>query len=528
MAKSTLVVAPTGAGKTVMMGEMCRRFPKPKRILLLAHRDELIRQAADKIGRMTGETCEIEKAELESDENGWTRKARIVVASVQTLNSQRNSRFRMEKFDPFEFGLLLVDEAHHAPASTYRRVFDYFAKNPDLRHVGVTATPDRTDEEALGQIYESVAFEYQIVDAINDGWLVPIEQQFVQVEGLDLSQAKTNKGDFSDASLSRIFKEESILHRVVDPTFELAGDQQAIVFASSVEHAERMAEIFNRHRRNSAACIHGKTDAEVRKQLLERFAQGEIQFLTNMGIFTEGFDCPAVSVIAMARPTKSRALYCQCVGRGTRPLPGVVDGLETSDLRRRSISMSSKPSVLVLDFVGNSGRHKLISTADILGGNESDVVIDRAANNAKKKSARGERVDMQREIEEARHQLEEETRRARQSLIAKARFSTRSVNPFDVLDLVPRREPGWHKGRKPSEGMKRALAKFKVDQETIDKMSFWQAKQAMDNLVKRAEQGKCTLKQAKILAKHGYDTEASFSEAREIIDALAANGWKRP
>lgn len=531
MAKSALVVAPTGTGKTVVMGETCRRFPKPKRIMLLAHRDELIRQAAEKIGRMTGELCEIEKAELESNECSWTKKARIVVASVQTLNSQRNGKYRMEKFDPLEFGLLLTDEAHHATASTYRRVFDYFSRNPEIRHVGVTATPDRADEEALGQIYETVAFEYQIVDAINDGWLVPIEQQFVQVEGLDLSGAThkvttNDRGDISDATIARIFKDEAILHRVVDPTFELAGDQQTIVFASSVDHAERMAEIFNRHRRSCAACIHGKTDIETRQRLLQKFSQGEFQFLCNMGVFLEGFDEPRIGVVAMARPTKSRSLYAQAIGRGTRPLPGVVDGLLTPEERRAAIANSPKTSVLCLDFVGNSGRHKLCCTADILGGNETDAVVEKATANAKKKAARGERVNMQVEIEVARHELEEEHREARRSVIAKAKFSTKAVNPFDVFDIVPRREPGWHKGRKPTAGQVSALERFKVDRETIEKMSFCQASQALDELCKRAKEGRCTLKQAKILARFGLDTNVSFDEASGMIDQLAKNKWK--
>jgi superfamily II DNA or RNA helicase len=541
MPRSTLLVMATGTGKTVVMGETAARWPKG-RVMMLAHRDELISQGATKIGAMCSETCGIEMADSHLNESSAFSKHRVVMASVQSLNSQRGGKYRFEKFNPNEFGLLMIDEAHHATAPTYRRVIDWFAQNLDLRTLGVTATPDRTDEEALGQVFDSVAYEYGILEAVNDGFLVPIEQQFVHVEGLDLSGCKSHKNDLQDSDVARVMQQEGLLHKVVDPVIQLSGDSPTLVFAASVEHAHRMAEIFNRHKPGSAFAIDGNTDQDVRREQLKAFARGEFQYLVNMGVFLEGFDEPRIGVVAMARPTKSRALYAQVAGRGTRPLPGVVDGVDDAELRKRLIAESSKPSMLMLDFVGNSGRHKLVCTADILGGNESDEVVERATANAKKESAAGRKVNMRDQIDKAREELEEETRQQherdrleaqaaanRKHVIAKAKFSTKAVNPFDIFDIVPKREPGWHKGRKPTEGMKNALlTKFKVDQGTVDGLSFCQAKEMLDLCINRAKQGLCTVRQARVLAKYGYGNDVSFKEASGIIDALAKNNWKRP
>lgn len=539
MPKSTLLVMATGTGKTIVMGETAAHWPSG-RVMMLAHREELIYQGAQKIGGMCNETCGIEMADLHVAESS-TARPRVVMASVQSLNSQRGGRYRFEKFDPMSFGLLMVDEAHHSTAPTYRRVIEWFSKNKNLRVLGVTATPDRTDEEALGQLFDSVAYEYHILDAINDGYLVPIEQQFVHVEGLDLSNCNADKRDLKDGDVARVMQQEGLLHKVVDPVIQLSGDTTTLVFAASVDHAHRMAEIFNRHKPGSAFAIDGTTDPDVRREQLKAYSRGEFQYLVNMGVFLEGFDEPRIGCVAMARPTKSRALYAQVAGRGTRPLPGVVEGIESPDLRKQLIGQSTKPSMLMLDFVGNSGRHKLVCTADILGGNESDDVVERATANAKKKSARGQKTNMQDELDEAKRELEDELRQRherermeaeaaakRRKIIAKAKFSTKAVNPFDIFDIVPKREPGWHKGRKPTEPMKAALRRFKVDEDTIAGLSFCQAGEMIGLCKRRFQQGLCTVKQAKILGRFGYSIDVKFDEASRIIDALAKNQWRRP
>lgn len=534
MPKSTLIVCATGTGKTVIMGTVAARWSGPDRIMVLAHRDELVRQAARSISAICSEPVGIEMAGEES--NG----ERIVVASVPSLNTHRDGKYRMMKFDPMHFGLVMTDECHHAVAKTYRRIYEWMRRNPNMKELGVTATPDRTDEIALGQIYESVAYEYDILTAINDGFLVPIEQQFIHVEELDFSECKpSKKGDLKDSDVDRIMRQEGMIHKIVHPTIELAGDKQTLLFAASVEHATLAAEIFNRHKPGSALAIDGTTDTEIRRKGIADFAKGNFQYLCNCGVFLEGFDDPRIQIVANARPTKSRALYAQVAGRGTRPLPGVVDGILEAVDRIAAIKASAKPSMTMLDFVGNSGRHKLVCTADILGGNESDEVVEWATESAKKKSTRGEAVDMQSELEAAREELERqlqekhkretaaaESAERRKQIVAKSKFSTKAINPFDIFDIVPKREPGWHKGRKATPGQSTALAKFGVDADTIANLSFCQASQMMDTLVKRRQQNLCSVKQAKILGKYGYSTDSTFQEAKSIIDSLAANNWK--
>lgn len=534
MPKSTLIVVATGGGKTVIMGTVAQRWSGPDRIMVLAHRDELVRQAAKSISAICSEPVGIEMAGEES------HGERIVVASIPSLNTHRNGRYRMMQFDPYEFGLLMTDECHHATAMTYRRVYEWFFQNPNMKHLGVTATPDRTDEESLGQIYESVAYEYDILTAINDGYLVPIQQQFVHVEELDVSQCRTNKkGDIRDSDIDRVMRQEGMIHKIVHPTIELAGTKKTLLFAASVEHANLAAEIFNRHRPGSALAIDGSTDKEMRRDGIKAYAKGDYQFLCNCGVFLEGFDDPGIEVVANARPTKSRALYAQVAGRGTRVLPGVVDGIEEAVARIAAIKASAKPFMTMLDFVGNSGRHKLVCTADILGGEESDAIVEWATQSAKAKSRAGQPVDMQAELDKAREeqerQLAEKHKREaaqaaaaekRKNIVAAAKFSTKAINPFDIFDIVPKREPGWHKGRKPTPGQVSALGKFGVDADTIGKLSFCQASQMMDTLVKRRQQNLCSVKQAKILGKYGYSTDATFAEAKKTIDALAANNWR--
>lgn len=522
--KSTLAVMPTGTGKTVCFATLSRDWDSG-RVLVMAHREELIFQAANTIHKICGEYPEIEMGELRAARTGMFTRSHVVVTSVQTMCRPG----RQQRFDPNDFGLLICDEAHHITASSYLRVIEYFGRNEKLKVLGVTATPDRADETALGKVFRSVAFDYQIPDAIHDGWLVPIRQQFVQVSDLDFSGVRTTAGDLNGADLSAIMENEKALHSVVGPTMELAGDRQTLIFASSVKHADQMAEIINRSKPGMAVALNGETPTDIRRAEIERYKRGEFQFLCNMGLFLEGFDAPATAVIAMARPTKSRSLYAQVIGRGTRPLPGIVDGLETDEQRRAAIINSAKPSMLVIDFVGNSGKHKLVSSADILGGNYEDEIVEKAKYEAKKKAAAGEASpDMLEEIERAKQAIEEAARMRRKAIVANVKYTARDVSPFNVLDITPQREPGWHKGRRPSEKMKAALQKFGLTSSEVERQSFTQAQQMMQAMIRRRKEGLCSYKQAKLLAKYGYESNVSFAEAGRLIDAIAKNGWKRP
>jgi superfamily II DNA or RNA helicase len=522
--RTTLVVLPTGCGKSLLAAEIARRF-HPRRVLWLAHREELIFQGARTVFDHTGLDTQIEMADMWADANLWGG-AQVVVSTIQTQVAGKAGR--MTRFDPAEFGLVIVDEAHHVTASTYRRVLDHYKQNTDLKVLCLTATPDRADEEALGQLIDSVAYDYEILDAISDGYLVPIEQQMVSIEGLDFSQVRTTAGDLNGADLAAVMEAEKPLHGITAATLDIIGDRKTIVFAVTVKQAETYAEIFNRHRPGIAGWVCGKTPKPERHETFRKFSRGETQILVNVGILTEGYDEPSVEVVVMARPTKSRSLYSQAVGRGTRTLPGTIDGLHTAEERRAAIASSAKPSMLVLDFAGNAGRHKLVTTADILGGRVSEAARERAIKNAD-----GKPVRMSEELAAAEEELlleaEEEQRQReaarRAHLVAQAQYRAVTIDPFDLFQMNPARERGWNRGQRLSDKQRGLLQRQGINP---DALTYAQGKQVLNELFRRWDKKLCTIKQAHILRQRGVETaNLSAAEASQMIDEIAAReGWR--
>jgi len=480
---STLAVLATGLGKTIIFAHVIDELIKRGRVMVLAHREELINQAAAKIKAVTGQTPEIEMAGQWADTHMFTR-SKIIVSSIQTQVSGRDGG-RMKRFDPAQFSAVVIDEAHHATADSYQRVIAHYRQNPAVKVLGVTATPDRGDQVALGQVFESVAYTYEIAEGVRDGWLVPITQRSVDVEALDLSQVRTTAGDLNGADLAEAMDSERVLHEIAHPTIEIVGRRKTLVFADSVAHAERLAEIFNRHRVDSATWLCGETDKDERRDIFRDFSTGKFQFLVNVGVATEGYDEPTVECVVMARPTKSRALYAQCVGRGTRVLPGIVESLATVSERCAAIAASAKPSVEVIDFRGNAGRHKLICTADILGGKESPAVIARAT----KAAENGEAVNMldeldkakraiademalsekrQREKEERERKKKEEADKRRELKI-NARYSSEIIDPYNVWDTRSDRQHEPRPANAPTERQLFTLNRFGIDGSNFSK-----------------------------------------------------------
>ena len=527
---NTLAVMATGCGKTVTFAELIRHM-FPRRVLVLAHRKELIFQAEEKIKRITGFSTGVEMGDFRLMETGnLFGNSHVVISSIQSQIAGYDGKGRMSKFNPHNFGLVIIDEAHHATSQSYKRVIDYYRQNPNIKMLGVTATPDRADNEALGQIYDSVAFEYGIQPAIRDGWLVPIKQQMIEVDGLDFSKVHTTAGDLNGGELSRIMEFEENLHAIASPTMEIVGNRQTIVFTASVAQAERLSEIFNRHKPYCSAWVCGKTDPEKRDEILGKFSSGQTQIVCNCGILTEGYDNPNIEVIIMGRPTKSRSLYTQMIGRGLRPEDGILNDIETPEGRKQAILNSNIKECLVVDFVGNAGRHKLISSADILGGKVSDDAIERAVINARKS---GRPVDMEEELllaeEELKKEQEEERKRKeaeRLRLRVKANWKSRKINPFDIWDIKPATEKSYDKGKRLSSKQIALLEKNGIAKP--EDIPYRQAKQIIDEMFKRWDNNECSLKQAKILKQYDLPVNVSVSTAIELIDAIANNGWQRP
>ena len=372
--RSLLLVAATGLGKTVMMGLLAKHWPAG-RILLISHRLELNVQAIKTFEAMCGEECDLEQASWRADQR--SDYCRIVVASVQTLCSKNRGQYRMNRFNPAQFSLIMIDEAHHAAAASYRKVIDHFFQNPATKLLGVTATPHRTDDLMLGDVFEEVVCNFDTNWAISQGWLVPPRDLYVKSSGIDWNSVKVrNSGDFTKSEIKQLVDSEQSIHTMVEPIYRIANGRQTIVFCGSVSQAKKMRDALrNWHERKTgvrdqdiAESIDGSLapNHPVRKRLLEKFKAGEIQFICNMGVLTEGFDHDNVQVIAMCRPTKSRGLYIQMLGRGLRPIAGTVDGLETPQERIEAINKSGKSNCIVIDFFGQSGRHKICHSIDAL------------------------------------------------------------------------------------------------------------------------------------------------------------------
>ena len=524
---SALAVLPTGLGKTVLFAEIIRQMhERGARAMVLAHREELITQAADKIKRVIGLEAQIEMGEYHV-QTWWGQMPDVVVSTVQTQCAGGDGAGRMSKFDPQDFGLVVIDEAHHATSSTYRRCIDWYCQNPNCKVLGVTATPDRADEAALGQVFEAVAYEYQVLDAINNGWLVPIEQQMVTVGTLDFSQCRTTAGDLNQGDLAEVMESERNLQGIAAPTVEICGDKRAIVFAATVEQAEKLAEILNRYRPDKAAWLCGKTDKEDRRRMLADFKAGKLQFIVNVGVLTEGFDDSGVEVVVMARPTKSRSLYAQMAGRGTRPadsVAGLLGDCPTAAERCKMIRESVKPSCLIVDFCGNSGRHKLCCTADILGGKLDEEVIAEVARRVKEG---GKPVDMTEELAKVKAEVEERKRReaaTRAGLQARAEFLMTKIDPFSQWDITPVQERGWDKHRHFTPKQAQVLMeRIGVDPQ---KIPYGQGKQLLDEYFRRMQGGYASLKQAALLKKRGFHMPLRHDQAGRMIGRMRERqGW---
>ena len=538
-AVSLLGVAATGLGKTIIFSNIIKRFIKTHggKAIVFAGTRELVFQAKDKIERVTGLTVEIEMGDLKAsmERTLFTPHADVVCATWQTSTTGGDGGGRMTKFNPHDFSLVIIDEADGAVSWSYKKILDYFRQNPKIKIFGTTATPDRSDNESLGQIFEKEAFEkpYDILFGINGGWLVPVYQQIVNVESIDISKVRIFAGDLSSSELNAVMIQEKNLHGIVQPTIEIIGNRRGIGFASSVEHAKICSNIMNRHRAGMSAWVCGKTDDADRAKIISDFARGEIQFLWNFGVFSRGFDDSGVEVIAMGRPTKSRSLYSQWVGRSTRPHDSIAHKLDqcaADAVRRVLISRSCKPNALVIDFVGNSGKHKLISTADILGGDVSEDAIKEAVEEARR---HGKPVRMDRTVEEQEKIVQERKKKEADEAARKAalklevKYSTNVVDPFSKLSISPTKPKSVADTKKtPSEAMKSLLRKGGVNP---DKMNYLEAHQMIGILKARWGNGLCSLKQVSALKHRGYDAaNFTYEQAEQAFKESDANHKRKP
>ena len=492
----TLLVLPTGCGKTVVFAKIAEEcVMRGKRVLILAHRGELLEQAADKIKKATGLVCSTEKAE-ESCLGSWYR---ITVGSVQTLMRQK----RLDMFSCDHFGTIIIDEAHHCITDSYQNVIKHF---PDADVLGVTATPDRGDMKNLGQFFESLAYEYTLPRAIKEKYLSPIKAVTIPLK-LDLTGVGTQAGDFKAADIDSAL--DPYLYKIADEMLNYCKDRKTVVFLPLVKTSQKFCAILN-EKGFSAAEVNG--NSPDRAEILADYESGRYNVLCNSMLLTEGWDCPSVDCVIVLRPTKVRSLYCQMVGRGTRLAPG-------------------KEYLLLLDFLWHTSRHELCRPACLICSDEqtAEKMTEILSENTgcpmdieEAETAASE--DVVREREEALAKKLEEMKKRKRDLVDPLQYEM-SINAADLANYVP--AFGWECAP-PSDKQKEALTKMGIFPDEIENAG--KAKLILDRLQKRRAEGLTTPKQIRRLEKFGFRKvgEWSFDEASRLIGRIAANNWKVP
>lgn len=491
--RRTLLVLPTGAGKTIVFCKLAEDLVRAgERVLIMAHRGELLEQAADKLYRATGLRCATEKAE-ETCLGSWYR---VTVGSVQSLQRPK----RLDQFPADYFSSIIVDEAHHCLSDGYQRVLQHF----DAANVlGVTATPDRGDMRNLGQYFDSLAYEYTMVRAIREGYLSPIKAETIPLK-LDISAVGVQSGDFKASDLGSAL--DPYLHSIAQEMRARCMDRKTVVFLPLVKTSQKFRDILNEVGFCAAEVNGESTD---RAEVLRDFADGRYNCLCNSMLLTEGWDDPSVDCIVVLRPTKVRSLYCQMVGRGTRLYPG-------------------KEHLLLLDFLWHTDRHDLCHPAALIC--ENTEVADKMTENI---AEAGCPVD----LEEAEHTASEDVVAQREEALARKLAEMKakrhrlvdplqyemSIQAEDLSSYIP--SFGWEMGP-PSDKQIQALESKGINPAEIE--CAGKAALLLDKLNKRSAAGLSTPKQIRKLEQFGFQHvgEWTFDAANRMISRIAATGWR--
>lgn len=489
----TLLVLPTGTGKTIVFASVAAdQVRAGDRVLILAHRGELLEQAADKLQRSTGLVSAVEKAESTCLDS-WFR---VVVGSVQTL--QRTAR--LERFPQDYFGTIIIDEAHHAITDGYRRILDYFS---GAKVLGVTATPDRGDMRNLGEVFDSLAFEYKLTDAIKEGYLCKIMAQTIPLQ-LDITSVTLSGGDYAVGDLGTAL--DPYLEQIAAEMARRCKSRKTVVFLPLIKTSQKFRDLLNAHGFRAAEVNGQSAD---RKEVLADFDAGKYNVLCNSMLLTEGWDCPSVDCVVVLRPTKVRSLYSQMVGRGTRLSPGKTD-------------------LLLLDFLWMTDKHELCRPADLVCEDRTvarqmtEHLAETGCPEDIEEAAAQASEDVVAQREEALAKQLEEQRRKKAKLVDPLQYEM-SIQAEDLAGYVP--AFGWEAGP-PSEQQTAALEKLGILPDAVE--SAGKAALLLDRLNKRRDEGLTTPKQIRCLEKYGFQHVGtwSFEAARHMIDRIAAQGWR--
>lgn len=476
-----LLVLPTGAGKTIVFSSIVAE--EPGRSLVIAHREELVDQAIDKLHRSRGVIAQKEKADHRA-----SLAAKTVVASVQTLGA------RLAKWPADHFSLVVVDEAHHALAATWRKVIDHFCGG-GARLLGVTATPDRGDKKALSDIFENVAFEVTLVEMVRDGFLCPIRVQHLPIE-VDMSKAKTRAGDIAAEDASAAVG--SVIEAIADAAVGHAWDRKLLVFLPLCAESEKFSGLL---KARGIEARHIAGDSADREGILKWFAAPGPKAPCNASLLLEGFDQPDVDAVLMLRPTKVRSLYAQAIGRGTRLAEG-------------------KDHLLVLDPLWLTGRHDLVRPASLVARSKEEAdaatqaMLALGGMDLLEGVAAGRR-SLEEQLAEELAKLERKPPRGQIDALA----WSLTIHDGDLEGWEPTMK--WHK-QPASPAQLAALERAGFWPESIQGKGH--ASAILDKLALRRSMGLATPKQVALMARMGHPNPEleTFQGAKDYLDRSLA------
>jgi superfamily II DNA or RNA helicase len=488
-----LIVLPTGTGKTIVFSALARdAVAAGGRVLILAHREELIRQAADKLRASTGLACAIEKA----DETSAGCLEMVTVGSVQSLLSPLR-RDRMAK--PTH---IIVDEAHHVLSESYQAVLDHW---PESKVLGVTATPDRGDMRDLGQYFDALAFEYTLPEAISQGYLSKIKALTIPLR-LDMSDVKTTAGDLQAAGIGAAL--EKYIPRIAAEIAEHGRHRKVLVFAPLCDTAQKIRDAIEAAGLTAFYC-----SGEDRSQIRDWEAHGPGCAMVNAMLLTEGYDHPPIDAVCCLRPTKVRSLYAQMTGRGTRPLPG-------------------KDHLLLIDFLWHSERHQLCRPACLLAHDQA--VAQRMTEESERNA--GAEMDVDAEaVDRATNSVTEERESALAKKLAEQRHKKRNlVDPLQYAMSIGNSALAEYtpalpqEAKPPTPDQVQALGDAGIYPEEI--ATAGQAAQILTTIEKRKAGGFATPRQIRRLELYGFPHtgKMTYEHAQRLITRIAANGWRLP
>lgn len=482
-----LGILPTGAGKTICFSALAKRFleKRGEKTLILAHREELVQQAVEKIYQSTGLVAEIEKAEQRA-----RLTAPVVVASVQTLQGTR-----LERWPRDHFGLVVADEAHHAIADSWQGALSWFHDRAKV--LGVTATPGRGDKKNLGQYFQDISCEIGLIELIRRGFLCPVVIRTLPLK-IDLGGVKSTNGDYDANQLSDAI--EPLLRGVVQEIIRCANDRKILVFLPLIKTSRLFVDLC---REAGLTARHVDGEMDDRKSVLDAYARNEFQVLSNAMLLLEGYDQPDVDCVVMLRPTKSTALYSQGVGRGTR----IAEG---------------KKNLLLLDFLWLHEKHSLIRPSHLIARDESEAKAMSEASAATEEVQ--DLLDLQEKAiadREAALAKEVAAKARRRSRIISLEEVAIALHQPDIVDYEP--TMGWH-SMPPTAKQVELLKKQRIPEEAIK--SRGHATELINRIFARRNLRLASINQVIWLRRlgHPHPAAATFKEAKQFLEQK----WEKP